>query len=102
MVKMGLEKEAGFLYKFRKLNALNSVGYKEFFDFFDGKISRDKAIELIKRNSRRYAKRQITWWGKDKNIRWFRPEQVQNIIDYIAESIACPPTPLSSASSEGG
>jgi tRNA dimethylallyltransferase len=94
MVKMGLEEEAKLLYKFRKMNALNSVGYKEFFDFFDGKISRDKAIELIKRNSRRYAKRQLTWWGKDKGIRWFKPEQVQEIIDYIAEAIACPPSPL--------
>ncbi|MCX6253462.1 MAG: tRNA (adenosine(37)-N6)-dimethylallyltransferase MiaA, partial [Bacteroidia bacterium] len=102
MVKMGFEEEAGLLYKFRKMNALNSVGYKELFDFFDGKISRDKAIELIKRNSRRYAKRQITWWGKDKDIRWFRPEQVQEIIEYIVESITYPPTPLSSAGSEGG
>ena len=64
MVRLGLEEEARQLYNFRNLNALNSVGYKEFFDFFDGKISREKAIELIKRNSRRYAKRQMTWWGK--------------------------------------
>jgi tRNA dimethylallyltransferase len=83
MVKMGLEEEARSLVKFRNLNALNSVGYREFIDFFDGKVSREKAIELIKRNSRRYAKRQITWWGKDKDIKWFHPEQVQDIVQFI-------------------
>ena len=87
MVKAGLEEEARLLFKFRNLNALNSVGYREFFDFFDEKISREKAIELIKRNSRRYAKRQITWWGKDKDIRWFQPERVQDIIEYISDSV---------------
>ena len=83
MIALGLEEEARQLYDFRNLNALNSVGYKEFFDVFDGKKSRDKAIELIKRNSRRYAKRQITWWGKDKEIKWFKPEPVTEIINYI-------------------
>ena len=84
MLKMGLEEEAWTLYKYKNLNALNSVGYKEFFEFFDGTISRDKVIELIKRNSRRYAKRQITWWGKDKEIKWFQPDQVQDIYEYIS------------------
>ena len=83
MVEAGLEEEAKALLKFRNLNALNSVGYREFFDFFDGKISREKAIELIKRNSRRYAKRQITWWSKDNDIKWFHPEQVGDMIGYI-------------------
>lgn len=83
MITMGLEEEAENLYRFRNLNALNTVGYREFFDFFDGTITREKAIELIKRNSRRYAKRQITWWGKDKDIKWFHPDQIQEIIDYI-------------------
>jgi tRNA dimethylallyltransferase len=83
MISMGLEDEARALYKFRKLNALNSVGYKEFFDLFDGKISKEKAIELIKRNSRRYAKRQLTWWSKDKEIKWFHPDQIQEIIEYL-------------------
>ena len=67
----------------RNLNALNSVGYREFFDFFEGKISRDKAIELIKRNSRRYAKRQMTWWSRDDKIKWFNPDQFQEIIRFI-------------------
>lgn len=87
MIKAGLEEEASQLFKFRNLNALNSVGYKEFFDFFDGKTSKDKAIELIKRNSRRYAKRQMTWWAKDKEIRWFRPEQLYEIEEYIEKEI---------------
>ena len=75
MIRLGLEKEARTLFEFREMNALRSVGYREFFDYFEGKISRDKAIELIKRNSRRYAKRQLTWWAKDKEIRWFHPDQ---------------------------
>jgi tRNA dimethylallyltransferase len=87
MIKMDLEDEARHLMKYRNLNALNCVGYKEFFDFFDGNISRDRAIELIKRNSRRFAKRQITWWIKDKNIKWFHPEQRQDIIQFIENSI---------------
>jgi tRNA dimethylallyltransferase len=90
MVRLGLEDEAKRLYDFRNLNALNSVGYKEFFDVFDGKISRERAIELIKRNSRRYAKRQLTWWGKDKEIKWFKPENVGDIIEYIEETIKPP------------
>jgi tRNA dimethylallyltransferase len=87
MVKMGLEEEAMQLNKFSKLNALNSVGYREFFDFFNGNISRERAIDLIKRNSRRYAKRQLTWWSKDKDIKWFNPEQFQEIIQFISKEI---------------
>jgi tRNA dimethylallyltransferase len=87
MLLMGLEEEARQLYEFRILNALNSVGYREFFDFFDGKISAEKAVELIKRNSRRYAKRQMTWWSKDKEIKWFQPDKVEEIIEFIQNSI---------------
>lgn len=87
MIETGLEAEAKLLFEFRNLNALNSVGYREFFDFFDGKTSREKAIELIKRNSRRYAKRQLTWWGKDKEIKWFKPDKVQEIIKHIENSV---------------
>jgi tRNA dimethylallyltransferase len=88
MVRMGLEEEARQLLRYRNLNALNCVGYKEFFDFFDGTISRDKAIELIGRNSRRYAKRQMTWWGKDKEITWFHPEQLTEIFRLIDDSVS--------------
>jgi tRNA dimethylallyltransferase len=97
MISQGLENEARELYAFRNLNAMNSVGYREFFDAVDGKISVEKAVEQIKRNSRRYAKRQLTWWSKDKDIRWFNPEQVNAIIDYISNSV-CPPTFISDQS----
>lgn len=83
MIEAGLEEEANLLYNYRHLNALKSVGYREFFDVTDGIITREKAIELIKRNSRRYAKRQITWWAKDDDIKWFHPDQIQGITDYI-------------------
>jgi tRNA dimethylallyltransferase len=83
MIGNGLENEARELFGLRDLNPLKSVGYREFFEFFEGKISRENAIELIKRNSRRYAKRQMTWWSRDRDIRWFSPEQYQDIILYI-------------------
>jgi tRNA dimethylallyltransferase len=87
MIDQGLENEAKSLFALKHLNALNTVGYKEFFDLFDNKISREQAIYLIKRNSRRYAKRQITWWGKDKDIRWFDPDNRQGILDYLNNAI---------------
>lgn len=70
MIEAGLEEEARRLYHLKGLNALMTVGYREMFDYFDGNISRDEAIELIKRNTRRYAKRQMTWFSKDKEINW--------------------------------
>jgi len=88
MIRDGLEEEVRNLFGFRHLNALNSVGYREFFDFFDGKTTRDKAIELIKRNTRRFAKRQITWWSKDEGIRWFGGDDKEQIIDYLTTSIS--------------
>jgi tRNA dimethylallyltransferase len=83
MIIQGLEEEVRGLYELKNLNSLNTVGYNEFFDCFEGKLSRDKAIELIKRNSRRYAKRQMTWWAKDKEIRWFNPDMKDEIFTYI-------------------
>ena len=88
MVEEGLEEEARSLFKLKHLNALNSVGYREFFDYFEGKITREKAIELIKRNTRRYAKRQMTWWAKDEGIIWFEPEYTEEIISYIDSKIS--------------
>jgi tRNA dimethylallyltransferase len=87
MIKDGLEEEARNLLGLRHRNALNSVGYREFFDFFDGKITRDKAIELIKRNTRRFAKRQMTWWSKDEGIRWFNADDKAGLIDYLNSCI---------------
>ena len=74
MLADGLEAEARALYPYRELNALQTVGYREFFDYFDGRIGYDEAVELIKRNSRRYAKRQLTWFRRDPEICWFRPD----------------------------
>jgi tRNA dimethylallyltransferase len=87
MIEQGLEEEARSLFELKDLNALNTVGYREFFEYFENKISIEKAVELIKRNSRRYAKRQMTWWSKDKEIKWYHPDQKQEIIDYISNCI---------------
>ena len=73
MVSDGLEAEARALYPYRTLNALQTVGYREFFDYFEGRTSYEEAVSLIKRNSRRYAKRQLTWFRRDPEIRWFGP-----------------------------
>lgn len=83
MVAEGLEAEARAMLPHRHLNALQTVGFSEMFDYFDGTISRDEAIELIKRNSRRYAKRQMTWFRRDKDICWFEHPSVEEIVKYI-------------------
>ncbi|MCU0378327.1 MAG: tRNA (adenosine(37)-N6)-dimethylallyltransferase MiaA [Bacteroidales bacterium] len=83
MIAAGLEEEAASLTQHRGLNALNTVGYREMFSFFDGVISRDRAIELIKRNSRRYARKQITWWSRDTEIKWFDAGKYDDIITWI-------------------
>lgn len=70
MVEAGLEQEVRTLYPLRHLNALQTVGYREWFDYFEGKYERQTAIELIQRNSRRYAKRQETWFRRDLSIHW--------------------------------
>ena len=83
MMANGLEQEARFLYKYRHLNALNTVGYKELFGYFDGTYSKEKAIELIQRNTRHYAKKQMTWFKRDKEIKWFKKDDFKEIIDFI-------------------
>ena len=83
MMKKGLLKEAEALYPMRELNALNTVGYKEIFEYINGRWSLDEAIERIKGNTRRYARKQLTWYKKDPQIRWFHPDQKKEIIDYI-------------------
>ncbi len=87
MVAEGLEQEAREMYPHRALNALQTVGYREMFDWFEGRISREEAIELIKRNSRRYAKRQMTWFRRDGEIRWFGHGDEAAIIGYIESHI---------------
>ena len=70
MISKGLVEEVRSLLPYRQLNALNTVGYSELFDYFDGKTDMDTAISLIKQNTRRFAKRQLTWFRKDKEIKW--------------------------------
>ena len=84
MIKAGLLEEAKALHKFRHLNALQTVGYRELFSYFDGEISLDEAIAAIKTNSRRYAKRQLTWLRKMEGVYWFDPQSpTQKIINII-------------------
>lgn len=83
MITNGLVEEARELYPFKNLNALNTVGYKELFDFIENKISLSQAIEDIKTNTRRYAKRQLTWFKKNQDIAWFHPDEKNKIKEYI-------------------
>jgi tRNA dimethylallyltransferase len=87
MITDGLVDEAKQLFHLRHLNALNTVGYKELFDYFEGNISYNDAIEQIKRNSRRYAKRQLTWFKRDKEITWFHPSELAKISNFVQSFI---------------
>lgn len=87
MLRDGLLSEVEALLPHRHLNSLQTVGYREFFDYFDGKCSLEESVELVKRNSRRYAKRQMTWFRRDESIAWFSPERVEEIIEYIDSKI---------------
>ena len=83
MIKKGLVEEAQSLYHFKHANALNTVGYKELFTYFDGKSTLDEAIEEIKKNTRHYAKRQLTWFTRDKEIKWFSINEKNKLLDYL-------------------
>ena len=83
MMQAGLESEARSLYPNKQLNALQTVGYKELFDYFDGEYTLDRAVELIQRNSLRYAKRQLTWFRRDPEIEWFAREDKKKMIFFI-------------------
>ena len=85
MMARGLLKEAEQMYPLRELNALNTVGYKELFECFEGRWPLEEAIERIKGNTRRYARKQLTWYKKDPDIRWFHPDQKEEIINYILQ-----------------
>jgi tRNA dimethylallyltransferase len=84
MIEEGLFNEAKEFYAFKDLNALQTVGYTEIFEYLDGKYDKEEAIRLLKRNSRRYAKRQLTWFKKDKEFKWFHPENEEELIDYLS------------------
>lgn len=83
MMQEGMLEEAKKVYPFRHLNSLNTVGYKELFKYFDGEWTLEDAVEKIKRNTRIYAKKQLTWVKKDMSIRWFHPDQRTDIFSYI-------------------
>ena len=85
MMKDGLLEEAQQMYPKRELNALNTVGYKEMFEYMKGKWTLHEAVERIKGNTRRYARKQLTWYKKDEQIRWFHPDDKEKIISYIEQ-----------------
>lgn len=89
MMADGLLEEAKALYPRRHLNALNTVGYKELFDYIDGRWPLEEAVERIKGNTRRYARKQLTWFKKDESIRWFHPDETETIIKYICGKKSC-------------
>ena len=85
MMAEGLLDEAKSLYPMRHMNALNTVGYKEMFAYLDGTWTLEEAVERIKGNTRRYARKQLTWYKKDEQIRWFHPDEKEKIISYISQ-----------------
>ena len=87
MVDQGLIDEALSVYPYRDMNALNTVGYKEMFDYLDGLELLDDTITRIQSNTRRYMRKQLTWFKRDPNIKWFNPENIKEIINYIENSI---------------
>ncbi len=91
MMKQGLLKEAKDLYPHRDLNALKTVGYRELFDYIEGKTNLERALELIKRNTRRYARRQLTWLGRYNDIFWFHPGDIKGIRDLIINKTGADP-----------
>jgi len=89
MMANGLVEEVELLIPFRKYNALNTVGYSELFDYLDGKIALEDAVAAIKQNTRRFAKRQLTWFRRDDEVTWFEPDQSKQIIDFAENKITC-------------
>jgi tRNA dimethylallyltransferase len=91
MIKKGLVKEAEGLFPNKELNALQTVGYRELFDYFEGKISLEFAVEEIKKNTRRFSKRQLTWFKRTENVAWFDfKSKKESIIDHIKSQIPIP------------
>ncbi|MFI5450642.1 tRNA (adenosine(37)-N6)-dimethylallyltransferase MiaA [Pedobacter sp. UC225_61] len=87
MMEAGQLAEAESLLPYRQYNALNTVGYSELFDYLDGKTDLASAVAMIKQNTRRFAKRQLTWFRRDENTTWFEPNQINEIIQYLNSSI---------------
>lgn len=91
MMANGLLEEVRFLLPSKNLNALQTVGYKELFSYLEGETDLTTAVDLIKQNTRRFAKRQLTWFRKEEDMKWFEPDKVEEILEYIK---ALTPTPL--------
>ena len=85
MMEDGLLEEVKSLINKRNTNALNTVGYKELFDYLDGRWSLDEAVERIKGNTRRYARKQLTWYKRDADMRWFHPDNITEIKNYLSQ-----------------
>ncbi len=85
MIEDGLIDEARSVYQYKDVNALNTVGYKEIFEYLDGRWNLEEAVERIKGNTRRYARKQLTWFKRDKNVRWFDPGQQMEILNFISQ-----------------
>jgi tRNA dimethylallyltransferase len=83
MMQDGLLEEVRGLIDKRETNALNTVGYKELFNYLDGLWTLDEAVERIKGNTRRYARKQLTWYKRDEKMRWFHPDQIEEILNYL-------------------
>ncbi len=88
MMNEGLLKEAELFYSNRHLNTLNTVGYKELYEYMNGNWTLDFAVNMIKQDSRRYAKRQLTWFNRDVDIQWFEPKEEEQIIQFVDNNIA--------------
>lgn len=88
MIEAGLFEEAADLFPYKHLNALQTVGYKEIFGFMEGRYDREEAVRLLKRNSRRYAKRQLTWLKKDTSYTWFHPSDTEGVLDFISHQMS--------------
>ena len=89
MIENGLIQEARSLYPKKHLTALKTVGYQELFEAFDGAIPLEKGIEKIKNNSRKYARKQISWIRRDKDYQWFHPKEIQQVLDYVIKKVKC-------------
>ena len=86
MLKNGLLGEIQELYPLKHFNALNTVGYKELFSYMDGQYTLEEAVERVKAHTRQYARRQLTWFRKEKDMKWFHPENIDGIKDFIAHN----------------
>jgi tRNA dimethylallyltransferase len=87
MMAEGLADEVRRLYPYRELNALNTVGYKELFDYFENMCTLDEAVQKIKDHTRQYARRQLTWFRKQKDTKWFLPNEDELILKFVHETI---------------